>query len=47
MPSDSANSLLYMKLNHTQPCGDDMPLIKLSDDKIELVRRWIDEGAKK
>ena len=47
VPSDSASSLLYMKISHTQPCGDGMPLIKLSDDKIELVRRWIDEGAKK
>ena len=47
VPSDSASSLLYLKLSHTQPCGDPMPLLKLSDDKIELVRRWIDEGAKK
>ena len=45
--SDSANSLLYQKLNHTQPCGDPMPLVKLSDDKVELVRLWIDEGAVK
>jgi len=47
VPSDSANSLLYLKITHTQPCGEPMPVLKLSEEKIELVRRWIDEGAKK
>ena len=47
VPADSANSLLYLKLSHTQPCGDPMPLIALPPSKVELVRRWIDAGAPK
>jgi hypothetical protein len=50
VPSDSASSLLYLKIaGGGVPCGDPMPPPPqtISSDKIELVRLWIDEGAVK
>jgi hypothetical protein len=50
VPSNPEASLLYLKINDRQPCGTSMPVppaAPLPADKIELVRRWIDEGAKK
>ena len=50
VPSDSANSLVYLKIaGGGVPCGDPMPPPPqtISSDKIELVRQWIDEGAVK
>jgi hypothetical protein len=50
VPSDSANSLLYLKIaGGAVPCGDSMPPPPqtISSETIELVRQWIDEGAAK
>jgi hypothetical protein len=44
-PGDPDSSLLYLKLVDP-PCGDPMPIAgPLDDDAIELVRRWIADGA--
>jgi hypothetical protein len=47
-PSDSANSLLYLKVSrHDPPVGGRMPLIgsPLSADQIRVIKDWIDQGA--
>lgn len=54
-PGDSANSLLYMKISQpTPPVGRRMPWDSdrpgstvVSEEEIELVRKWIDEGARR
>jgi hypothetical protein len=46
VPGDPEASLLYLKLDHRQPCGDPMPGgDRLPDEQIELVRAWIEAGA--
>jgi len=46
-PGKPEESLLLLKLEHTQPCGDPMPIgEKLSDEQISQVRAWIQDGAK-
>jgi hypothetical protein len=47
-PGDSANSYLYQKISQDNPqVGTRMPQGRpnLSDDEINLIRRWIDGGA--
>ncbi len=49
VPGDPERSLLYRKLlDRRPPVGDQMPLQRppLSDSARELVRRWIQEGAR-
>lgn len=47
VPGNSAESLVYLKLSHAAPCGDDMPGgLPLDDAKVDLVKRWIEAGAK-
>lgn len=54
-PGDSANSLLYLKITQDPPpVGRRMPWDSgrpgstiVSDEEKELVRKWIDEGAKR
>lgn len=46
VPGKPDESLLVMKLEATQPCGDQMPIgNKLSDERISQVRAWIEKGA--
>ena len=46
VPGKPDESLLVMKLEGTQPCGDQMPIgNKLSDERISQVRAWIEQGA--
>jgi hypothetical protein len=50
VPNDPNNSLLYLKISATAPpCGDPMPEMdsRLAQDKIDLVRSWIEAGAPK
>ncbi len=46
--SDPATSLFWTKIDHTAGCGNPMPLAgsKLSGAKIQLVKDWIQAGAK-
>jgi hypothetical protein len=47
VPRDSANSFLYQKITQDSPAfGSRMPLTgTLVASDIDLIRRWIDEGA--
>lgn len=48
VPSDSANSLLYLKISSaTPPVGERMPLMRtpLSQTEIDTIKKWIDQGA--
>ncbi len=48
VPGDSSQSLLWMKVSmDNPPVGGRMPFLlsTLDDGCIELIRRWIDEGA--
>lgn len=48
VPGDADASLLYLKVSSANPpVGARMPLIAapLSAAQVELIRRWIDEGA--
>ena len=50
IPKKGSESLLFTKLHPTPPFGDQMPIMtkkKLSDEEIETIKKWIDEGAKK
>jgi hypothetical protein len=49
VPSDSANSLLFLKISSDNPpVGLRMPFLRspLSQSQITLIRDWIDQGAK-
>ncbi len=48
VPGDPDNSLLVKKIEQTPPCGDPMPPtgVKLADAQIQLIRTWIQNGAK-
>jgi hypothetical protein len=47
VPSSSATSLLYNKVNGTQDCGVRMPKggAALSAANIATIKDWIDQGA--
>lgn len=48
IPGDADNSFLYQKVaQELPPAGLRMPLLAepLSDVEIDLIRRWIDQGA--
>ena len=48
VPGDADASLLYLKVSsNTPPVGSRMPFFRtpLSDDDIEVIRNWIDQGA--
>jgi hypothetical protein len=46
VPGDPDNSLMIMKVEHTQPCGDSMPPGgMLAADKVAQLRAWIMNGA--
>ena len=48
VPSDSANSLLFLKVSEDNPpVGSTMPLVgaRLSSEDLGLIRDWIDQGA--
>ena len=47
-PGDAQSSLVFLKVSSdSPPVGSMMPLggPALSDDEIELIRQWIDQGA--
>jgi hypothetical protein len=48
IPGNSAQSLLVQKLSASPPFGGQMPLggTPLPDASIQLIRTWIDQGAK-
>ncbi len=47
LPNDHAKSLIWNKVNGTNDCGSRMPLggTPLSQEKIDLIAEWIDNGA--
>lgn len=48
VPSDSANSLLYLKVSSDNPpVGERMPLFSsaLPADQVRVIQDWIDQGA--
>lgn len=49
-PEDPDNSLLYQKITQaTPPVGRQMPwdaATIVTPDEIDLIRRWIEEGAR-
>jgi len=48
VPGSCEESLVYIKLRPSPPCGAQMPLgAPLSDDKIQALCDWIDAGANK
>ena len=49
VPGDGANSYLIVKLLPKPPKGAQMPIFskkKLSEEDVDLFKRWIDQGAK-
>ncbi len=43
-------SILVQKIKPAPPFGDQMPLMtkkKLTDEEIDIFKKWIDQGAKK
>ncbi len=49
IPGDGANSYLVIKLLPKPPKGAQMPIFskkKLSEEDVDLFKRWIDQGAK-
>ena len=49
VPGDSAKSRLYQRVHHTDPKRRMPPQSfdrKLNEKQVELIRQWIDEGAK-
>jgi len=49
IPGDGANSYLIAKLLPKPPKGAQMPIFskkKLTEDEVDLIKRWIDQGAK-
>lgn len=50
IPKKGDESILVQKLRPNPPFGDQMPLMtkkKLTDDEIEVLKKWIDQGVKK
>lgn len=48
VPNQPENSLFYLKMTASPPCGDHMPLggDPLTSDQLNQVRTWIELGAK-
>lgn len=49
IPGNAADSYLIKKLLPNPPKGAQMPIFskkKLSEEEVDLFRRWIDQGAK-
>jgi len=49
IPGDGANSYILAKLLPNPPKGAQMPIFskkKLSEEEVNLFKRWIDQGAK-
>jgi hypothetical protein len=51
VPGDAASSYLWHKLEHNAAKGQGMPRTlfgakRLPEDELELIRRWIAEGAR-
>ncbi len=49
IPGDGANSYLIKKLLPNPPKGAQMPIFskkKLTDEQIDLIKTWINQGAK-
>ncbi|HTR80919.1 MAG TPA: c-type cytochrome domain-containing protein [Bacteroidota bacterium] len=50
VPKKGDESIIIQKLKADPPFGKQMPLMtkkKLTDEEIEVFKKWIDEGAKK
>ncbi len=50
IPKDGDGSIFVQKIKPSPPFGEQMPLMtkkKLTDEEIELFKKWIDQGAKK
>ncbi len=50
IPKRGDESILVQKLRPAPPFGEQMPLMtkkKLTDEEIEIFKKWIDQGAKK
>ena len=50
IPKNGDGSILVQKIKPAPPFGDQMPLMtkkKLTDEEIEIIKKWIDQGAKK
>jgi len=47
IPNDADNSVLYKKIDGSGTYGSNMPLGgNLSQNQIDLIKQWINEGAK-
>ena len=50
IPKKGDESILVQKIKPAPPFGDQMPLMtkkKLTEDEVEIIKKWIDQGAKK
>jgi uncharacterized membrane protein len=50
IPKKGDESILVQKIKPSPPFGDQMPLMtkkKLTDEEMEIFKKWIDQGAKK
>ena len=50
IPKKGDESILVQKIKTSPPFGDQMPLMtkkKLTDEEMEIFKKWIDQGAKK
>jgi len=50
IPKKGDESILVQKLRPAPPFGEQMPLMtkkKLTDEEVEIFKKWIDQGAKK
>jgi len=50
IPRKGDSSFIVEKLRPNPPFGDQMPLMtkkKLTDEEIDLIKKWIDQGAKR
>ena len=50
IPKNGDGSILVQKIKPAPPFGDQMPLMtkkKLTDEEIEIIKKWINQGAKK
>ncbi len=50
IPKKGDESIIVQKLKPSPPFGEQMPLMtkkKLTDEEIEIIKKWIDQGAKK
>jgi uncharacterized membrane protein len=50
IPKKGDESILVQKIKPAPPFGEQMPLMskkKLTDEEVEIFKKWIDQGAKK